>query len=355
MRLLSVTPDSEAAWLFDVSSGEVYRQAFIDPQRLEPAFGQGSRLLLADALPAAEREWAPWQFAEVTVEGGGLRGMTREGVVLELPYQEPALITGVTLEWVMTQKGRAYEALKQLADSQPHAALLSVEEPGSLTWFVADTERFIRVPKAAIPEAFELLGTQRQTSVLLHEDKEGLLLTYPGMGHAGPLSYVQRNAEVLVIEGQMKIGDVLPLMPDDVTSLILRMGQGAVSYRLSKAAWRRLELVILDCRHSLGSVETIPGKLIWELDTPEKLLLSIVQEHLVIIDPDSGHSVIFREVYATDVNLRGEVLLGFEGHRPYAVSTLVQRLVAWQSLHASATLGELLTIAPAELESSLAG
>ncbi|KNH46166.1 TcdA/TcdB pore-forming domain-containing protein [Pseudomonas lini] len=355
VRLLSVTPDSEAAWLFDVSSGEVYRQAFIDPQRLEPAFGQGSRLLLADALPAAEREWAPWQFAEVTVEGGGLRGMTREGVVLELPYQEPALITGVTHEWVMTQKGRAYEALNQLADSQPHAALLSVEEPGSLTWFVADTERFIRVPKAAIPEAFELLGTQRQTSVLLHEDKEGLLLTYPGMGHAGPLSYVQRNADVLVIEGQMKIGDVLPLMPDDVTSLILRMGQGAVSYRLSKAAWRRLELVILDCRHSLGSVETIPGKLIWELDTPEKLLLSIVQEHLVIIDPDSGHSVIFREVYATDVNLRGEVLLGFEGHRPYAVSTLVQRLVAWQSLHASATLGELLTVAPAELESSLAG
>jgi insecticidal toxin len=221
-----------------------------------------------------------------------------------------------------------HEGLKQLVDSQPHTALLSVEEPGSLMWFVAGTERVIRVAKAAIPESFELLGTQQQTNVLLHEDKDGLLLTYPGMGHAGPLSYVQRDAEVLVIEGQMKIGDVLPLIPDDVTTLILRMGQGAVSYRLSKAAWLRLESVILDCRHSLGSAAPIPGKLIWELDAPEKLLLSIVQEHLVIIDPDSGHNVIFREVYATDVNLRGEVLLGFEGHRPYSVSTLVQRLVA---------------------------
>jgi insecticidal toxin len=355
VRLLNVTPDSEAAWLFDVSSGEVYRQAFIDPQRLEPAFGQGSRLLLADALPAAEREWAPWQFVELTVEGAGLHGTTFEGVVVELRDQAPALITGVSREWVIVRDGRVHEGLKQLVDSQPHTALLSVEDPGSLMWYVADTERVIRVPEAAIPESFELLGTQQQTNVLLHENKDGRLLTYPGMGHAGPLSYVQRNAEVLVVEGQMKVDDVLPLIPDDVTTLILRMGQGAVSYRLSKAAWLRLESVILDCRHSLGSAATIPGKLIWELDDPEKMLLSIVQEHLVIIDPDSGHSVIFREVYATDVNLRGEVLVGFEGHRPYSVSTLVQRLVARQSTHDSVTLKELLSASTAELETSLVG
>ncbi|MGE7966259.1 TcdA/TcdB pore-forming domain-containing protein [Pseudomonas sp. NPDC089918] len=353
VRLLSVTPDSEAAWLFDVSSGEVYRQAFIDPQKLEPAFGQGARLLLADALPAAQREWAPWQFVELTVEVAGLRGTTFDGVMVELRDQEPAWITGVTREWVIAQDGRMHEGLKQLVDSQPHTALLSVEESGSLMWFVTGTERVIRVAKAAIPESFELLGTQQQTNVLLHEDKDGLLLTYPDMGYAGPLSYVQRDAEVLVIEGQMKIGDVLPLIPDDVTTLILRMGQGAVSYQLSKAAWLRLESVILDCRHSLGSAAPIPGKLIWELDAPEKLLLSIVQEHLVIIDPDSGHNVIFREVYATDVNLRGEVLLGFEGHRPYSVSTLVQRLVARQGTHDSATLKELLSVSIAELETSL--
>jgi len=350
VRLLSVTPDNEAAWLFEVWSGDIYRQAFIDLQKLEPAFAQGSQLLLADALPVPEREWAAWQFTDVTVEGAGLRGTTFEGVVVALHDQEPAWITGVTHEWVVAQGDRMHEGLKQLADSQPDTTLLSVEEPGSLMWFVADTERVIRVPKAVIPASFELLGTQRQTNVLLHEDKDGLLLTYPNMGHAGPLDYVQRNAEVMVIEGHMKVDDVLPLMPDDVTTLVLRMGQGAVSYRLSKAAWLRLESVILDCRHSLGSVEAIPGKLIWELDEPEKLLLSIVQEHLVIIDPDSGHSVIFREVYATDVSLRGEALLGFSGRRTYAVSGLLQGLVARQG---SATLKELLSASNAELQTNL--
>ena len=353
MRLLSMTPDGEAAWLFDVSSGEVYRQAFIDPQKLELAFGEGSRLLVADAIPTAEREWAPWQFVELTVEGAGLRGTTFEGVVVALHDQAPALITGVTREWVNVQNGRVGEGLKQLVSAQPHAALLSVEEPGNLVWYVVATERMIEVPRAAIPESFELLGTQQQTNVLLHEDKGGRLLTYPGMGQAGPLGYVQRDAEILVVEGQMKVDDVLPLMPDDVTTLILRMGQGAVSYKLSKAAWLRLESVILDCRHSLGNAAVTPGKLIWELDTPEKLLLSIVQEHLVIVDPDSGHSVIFREVYATDVNLRGDAWLGFEGHRTYAVSTLVRTLVDRQISQNSATLKELLSVASTELDTSL--
>lgn len=341
VRLLGVTPDSEAAWLFDVSSGEVYRQAFIDPQKLESAFGQGSQLLQADALPAAERAWAPWQFVELTVEGVGLRGVTFEGVVVVLRDREPALITGVTHEWVVAQGGRKLEGLKQLAAQPFRSALLSVEEPGNLQWFVAETERVIRVPKTVIPESFELLGTQQRSNVLLHESRNGKLLTLPGMEHLGPLSYIRRDAEVLAIEGQMKVDDLLALMPDDVTTLVLRMGQGAVSYRLSKAAWLRVKSVILDCRHSLGSAQTIPGKLIWEHDEPDQLLLSPIHEHLVIIDPNSGHSVIFREVYAADVNLRGEVVLSFGGNRHYTVSTLIEQLGALQNASNGVALKEL--------------
>ena len=343
VRLLGVTPDGEATWLFDVSSGEVYRQAFVDPQKLEAAFGQGSQLLQADAIPIAQREWAPRQFIELTVDGPGLRGVTFEGVVVALRDHEPALITGVTHEWVVTQGGREHEGLTQLAAQPFRSALLSVEEPGSLKWFVAETGRVIRVPKAAIPDSFELLGTQRQTNVLIHESQNGKLLTFPVPEHAGPLSYVQREGEVLVVEGHdMKIDDLLPLMPDNVTTLVLRMGQGAVSYRLSKAAWLRVKSVILDCRHSLGGAVTIPGKLIWVLDEPDELLLSKVDEHVVIIDPDSGHSVIFREVYAADVNFRGEALISFGGNRHYAVSTLVERLSVLPNAQAGMTLKELL-------------
>ena len=342
LRLLGATPDGEAAWLLDVASGEVYRQAFIDPQKVDAAFGQGSQLLKADVLPHPQREWSPWQFVELTADGVGLRGVTYEGVVVALRDQEPALITGVTQEWVVMQGGREIEGLRQLASQPFHSPLLSVEEPGSLTWFVAESARVIRVPKAAIPESFEVLGTQQQTNILLHESQNGKLLTLPSMGHGGPLSYVQREGEVMVVEGhEAKIDDLLPLMPDDVKILILRMGQGAVSYRLSKAAWLRIKSVVLDCRHPLGSEVTIPGKLIWELEEPDQLLLSKVHEHLVIIDPDSGHSVIFREVYAADVNLRGDVLLSFGEHRHYAVSTLVQRLDALQDAQNGVTLEAL--------------
>ena len=353
VRLLSATPDGEAAWLFDVSSGEVYRQAFIDPQRLEPAFGEGSQLLQADALPVPQRVWAPWQFAELTVEGAGLRGVTFEGVVVSLRDPEPAFITGVTLEWVIAQGGREREGLKRLLEYPFHGPLLSVEDPDNLKWFVTQSKRLIRVPRAAVPESFEVLGTQKQTNLLIHEGDNGKLLTYPDIGHAGPLSYVQRNGEVMVMEGQTKIEDLLPLMPDGVTTLVLRMGQGTESYRLSKAAWLRLESVIVHCRHSLDNAATEPGKLIWELDEPEKLLLSLVDEHLVIIDPDSGHSVIFREAYAADIGLRGDVLLSFEKHRRYAVSTLIQRMDARHNTQGSVTLKELLSV-PAIVENSLA-
>ncbi|MGD8217502.1 TcdA/TcdB pore-forming domain-containing protein [Pseudomonas thivervalensis] len=343
VRLMGVTPEGEAAWLFDVSNGEVYRQAFIDPQQLETAFGQGLRLLKDDALPVAQREWAPWQFVELTVDGPGLLGVTFEGVVVTLRDHEPALITGVTHDWVVAQGDRVQERLEQLAAQSLCSALLSVEEPGSLKWFVTETGRVIRVPRTAIPESFELLGTQRQTNVLLHENQNGKLLTFPVMGHVGPLNYVQREGEVLAVEGhEMKIDDLLPLIPDDVTTLVLRMGQGAVSYRLSKSAWLRVTSVILDCRHSLSGAAIIPGKLIWALDDPDPLLLSKVDEHLVIIDPDSGHSVIFREVYSTDVNFRGDALLSFGGNRHYAVSTLVERLSALPDAQAGITLKALL-------------
>lgn len=342
MRLLSVTPDGEAAWLFDVSTGGVYRQAFIDPQKLESVFEQGTRVLQADALPTAQREWASWTFAEVTVEGTGLRGVTPEGVVVSLRNREPALITGVTREWVIARDGREQKALEQLADQPSCSALLTVEDPDDLKWFVTERKRLVRVSRADIPGTFDVLGTQRQDNVLLHEQSKSRLLSYPAIEEAGSVGYAQREGEVLVVGAEkMKIDD---LLPDDVTTLVLRMGQGSVSYRLTKAAWLRLESVVLDCRPSLDGASAEPGKLIWELDDPDRLLLSIVDEHLVIIDPDTGHSVIVREMYAGDINLRGEVLLSFEEHRRYAVSKLIKRLDAQPNPRNSITLKELLGV-----------
>ncbi|MBV4553496.1 toxin [Pseudomonas sp. SWRI102] len=345
VRLLDVTPDGEAAWLFDVERGEVLRQSLIDLKQAGAAFGQGSRLLQADVLLEAEREWAPWRFIGLVADGPGLRGVTYEGLVVRLRDHEPAMITGVTHEWVVAQGGHEQEALERLASSPSHSALLTVEEPDNLTWFVARTGQVIRVPKAALPAAYEVLGTQRRNNVLLRESKKGTLLTFPREGQAGPLNYAQRKGEVMVVESQgTLLDDLLAVMPDDVTTVVLRVGQGAVTYRLSKSAWRRVGSVILDCRHSLGDVATTPGKVIWELEEPDQLLLSHVDEHLVIIDPNSGCSVVCREVFATDVNLRGEVVLDFGANRHYAVSTLVARLGALPDIQSVTTLEELLEL-----------
>lgn len=85
----------------------------------------------------------------------------------------------------------------------------------------------------------------------------------------------------------------------------------------------RINSVILDCRHSLAGVPVTAGKLSWELDEPDELLLSRVDKHLVIIDPNSGHSLICRDAYATDSDFHGEVLLNFGRKGRYKVSTLV--------------------------------
>ncbi|KIQ60225.1 hypothetical protein RL74_06670 [Pseudomonas fluorescens] len=270
-----------------------------------------------------------------------MRGVTFDGVVMRLRDREPAMICGVTQAWVATQVGELSANLRRLVDGQPHAALLSIETDDSLKWLVVETGRMIRVPRAAIPESFAVLGTRQRRNVLLHEDKGRRLLTYPDRASAGPLDYVQRNAEVLVVEGAMKVDEVLPLLPDDVTTLVLRMGQGATGCRLTKALWLKLESVILDGWHLPDTPAKRPVSLVWEVDEPDRLMLSLVEEHLVIIDPDSGHSVILRDANARDASVRNNLQLAFAEARRYAVSTLVQVLLAWRDPQGSATLKAL--------------
>jgi len=350
VRLLGKTPDRQGAWLFDVSSGELYRQAFIDPDRLSAAFEQGTQLLQVDALPAPVRDWAPWRFADLAVQGAGLWATTTEGVVMELHDQAPVRITGVESQWVLGHTDALLQSLKALVGSHDHSDFLRVFEPESLQWYVVASERLIRIAKVSAPDSFTLLGTQKRTNVLLHDDNDGFLRAYPRKGPIGPLNFVQRTAEVMVIEGQMKLGDLVSMIPDDVSTLILRMGQGAMTYQLSEAAWLRLESVIVDCRHSLGSAPAIPGKLIWTLETPEKLLLSIVQEHLIIIDPDTGHSLIFRDVHSADATLCGEVFLAINGYRSFAISRLLNVLVDKRGVTGIALLKDLLSALSVELK-----
>ncbi|MHC8390000.1 TcdA/TcdB pore-forming domain-containing protein [Pseudomonas sp. MDT2-39-1] len=343
VRLLSIAPDNQAAWLFDLSTGKVFSQRFIDTKLLGAAFGQGTRLLQAEALPAPMQEWAPWIFTDVKVEGAGLRATTLDGLEVGLQHNEPLRITGVDSRWVTALKRPLREGLAALANAHRCADFLSVIDPDSLQWYVVRTGRLIRVPKAVITAQYALVGTRDQTNVMLHERGDGLLHTYPQNSTVGPLDYVQRNAEVLVVEGPKTAHDLLPLIADDVSILVLKMGQGATTGRLTRAAWLKLESVIVDCRYPLERPPLIPGKLILDASIMDRLWVSLVDEHLVMNGLDSGHSLIFRGVYSADVALRGDVFLSLNGYRSRAVSEIVTELLRQKGVSGSATLTELMS------------
>ncbi|MET0777311.1 MAG: TcdA/TcdB pore-forming domain-containing protein [Pseudomonas mandelii] len=343
VRLLSIVPDNQAAWLFDLSTGKIFSQRFIDTKHLSAAFGQGTRLLQAEALSAPMQEWAPWTFTEVKVEGAGLRATTLDGLEVDLQHRASVRITGVDSRWVAALDGTLSEGLAALANEYRCADFLSVKDPDNLQWYVVRSGRLIRVPKAAVTARYTLVGTRDQTSVMLHESEEGVLRTYPQKSTVGPLDYVQRSAEVLVVEGPKTAHDLLPLIADDVSILVLKMGEGTTTSRLTRAAWLKLESVIVDCRYPLERPPLIPGKLVLDASIMDQLWVSLVDEHLVMTGLDSGHSLIFRGVYSADVALRGDVFLSLNGYRSRAVSHIVTELLKRKGVSGSATLAELMS------------
>ena len=343
VRLLSITPDNQATWLFDLSTGKIVRQGFIDPDHLSTAFAEGTKLLVAEALPAPTQEWASWTFSDVTVEGSGLRATTLEGVEVDLQHNEPVRITGVNSHWVAALEGELSEGLAALANEHRCADFLFVKDPDYQRWYVVRTGRLIRIPKTSVAAQFTLVGTRHQTNVMLHDRGDGFLHTYPQNSRVGPFDYVERNAEILVVEGAKTHTDLLPLIADDVSILVLKLGQGSTTCRLTKAAWLKLESVIVDCRYPLDHRPSVPGKLILDASVMDQLWVSLVDEHLVMNGSDSGHSLIFRGVYSSDVTLRGDVFLALSGYRSCPVSEIVAELVRQKGAAGSATLNELMS------------
>lgn len=343
VRLLGLTPDNQSAWLFDPAAGAVWRQAFVDPQRLAQAFGDGSQLLQADVVPKPEREWARQNFADVWVEGAGLMGTTRDGVVFELRYQEQPMIVAVTREWVAAQGESLTESLHALLETEAHRPFISVaSRDDSERWYIVDSGRLVRAAAADLPKDFQLLGTRRFTDVLVHEPEARLIQGFPSKRQIGPLDYVQRTGEVLVIQGRFDANNLMPLIPDDVLTLVVRMGRGSMKCHLTPALARKLDSLVVDCRYPLNSVPVIPGRLIWSPDAPQKLEASLVGDHLIVVDPDSEHNLIWRNACASDLHLRGDAMLEVQGLRPFKVSSLVRWLVEREGGSDSVKLKELL-------------
>lgn len=356
LRLLGMTPDNQSAWLFEPESGEVWCQTFIDSQQLDPAFGKGARLMQTEVLPGPERQWAAWRFADVRVDGAGLVGTTQEGVVLQLEHREQPRIIGVQHDWLAAHGEHLISDLQALLASEAHRPFISIAaQDASVQWYIADSARLIQIPAADLPQDFELLGTRRHNDILLHEPQERIVQGYPSMRQIKPLDYVQRTGDVLVLEGRVDAYDLLPLVPDDVHTLVLRVGRGSMKWHLSEALMRKLDLLVVDCRYPLVGFPRVMSRLILALTDPHKLEVGLVEDHLVLIDPDSEHCVLVRDADASDPSLRGDAMLEVNGLRPCQVSTLVRWLKACKEGAEGMTLKALIDQADAKKAVESAG
>jgi insecticidal toxin len=296
VQLVATTPDEETGWLLDVSVGQLYRQAFLEPEKLPTLFENGLQLLRQDLLPVPQKVWPEWSFAQVWTHGSGLRGRTLEGVELEMMFGEPARIVGVTGGWVLAQQGtkdpydaRVRQALKVLVSKHPHEAFVSVGGYSGYQWYVEDIDRVVGEVDTRLET--RLLGVRNKTVALLHETPSQL--TYSASKDVWlENSVARREDEVLMLEFQGELNDVMPLIPDDVTQLILSYGPRAISCSLSSTVWQRLECIMVDCRRSLNAESQMPGTLILDTGAQDAWRVSLVENQLLFTDPNTGHSLI---------------------------------------------------------------
>ncbi|WPN57389.1 TcdA/TcdB pore-forming domain-containing protein [Pseudomonas sp. P9_31] len=312
VRLVATTPNDQAGWLLDVSAGQLYRQAFFEPEKLQILFENGQQLLRQDLLPAPQKVWSQWSFAHVWAHETGLRGRTLEGVELEMRFGEPARIVGVTGDWVLAKQGTndpydagVRHALKALVSEHPHEAFISVGGHSGYQWYVVDIDQVVGEVNTGLET--RLLGVRQKKTALLHEVPSQV--TYSASRDVWLESSVaRREGEVLSLEFQGELKDLMPLIPDGVSQLVLSYGSSAISCCLSSAVWQQLECIVVDGRRSM-----MPGTLIVETGAQDTWWVSRVEGQLLLTDPATGHTLIMRDQFA-DSNSYNPVTLRLQVH-----------------------------------------
>lgn len=320
LRFLATTPDQRYAWLFAPTTGQLYRQAYLDNEQLSAAFAQGTRLLSGHPLAAAQREWSEWTFAEVELHGSGLRGVTRDGIQLDLQYGLQARIVGVTEKWLRANAAtfdprhdRARAALKTLVSQHPHHPNVSIGNRFSRDWYVSDIDEVVGVSGSKLDMRLlgvRNLGVGNKTMALVHEVPTELTYNSSKVVWVQP-SFARREGDVLTLRLQGSFTDLEPLLPDGVTQLVLGTGSDSLSCRVSLAVWQRLECLVLDASGRSSDGAAGPSTtLIMDVGPQDLWRVDQVDGQLLFTDPDSGHSLVLSEVESADPASRSQVSLG---------------------------------------------
>jgi insecticidal toxin len=297
--LLGATPDGKAAWLHDKRSGHVYRQSLVDVEGMRAAFAGGRQLMNPASLPQPQKVWARWTFQEVSFDGQGLSGRTFDGINLELHDGRPALVVSVDNQW-FKYKDRTPEALREdlrmLLRGEAHGSVVVIEQTaGRYQYFVPDQNRLLEVDAKSNGRWAVFLGVFDGSEPLLFDPVEGQVNRYLPTGRLSLTgSGASRDDELLSLQLHGDIPDLLPFLPDGINKLILSYNREASTYRISEHVWQRLDCIVID-RQPVAPVEASHvRKLVLDMADTERLLMSSVDGHWLLTDPDNAHSLIVR-------------------------------------------------------------
>ncbi|VEF11672.1 cytotoxin mcf [Pseudomonas fluorescens] len=303
--LLGRTPDGKAAWLHDKRSGQVYRQALIDADAMRTAFAGGTQLIDPRSLPPAEKVWSRWAFFEVSFDGEGLLAQTFDGVSLQLRDGLPAVAVSVNNQW-FKRNGRTAEErqedLRMLLRTVAHAPVLVIEQTsGRYQYYTPDQGRLLEVEAKRDGQWAVFLGLFDGGEPLLFDPAQEQVSRYQSTGRLDLTdSFASRSDDVLSLQANGDVEDLLAFLPDGVSKLILSYNRQTTTYRLSEDVWQRLDCIVIDRQPVARDQTSQPCTVLLDMASSERLLMSSVDGHWVLTDPDNAHSVIVRGVSAEE-------------------------------------------------------
>lgn len=299
LHYVGKTPHKTHAWIFASDNGGVWRQPLLTLERMSALFGTTTRLSGLAAPAALQQVWKEWSFAEVSPLGSGLQGRTHDGVILELDDGQPARISAVTREFAYaspsTQTPQA--RIASLIENKPHVPFLRAgSEQGVFSWYDSIARLFYSANARSDGQWVTYLGTKID-DFLMYDAIDNLVFSNDRalFSHR---SRVRRNAQVLIVESSERALALESILVEGVNSLVLGYGHAGMSFGISAADWRRLDCVVVDMPDMYHFDSSVASVLALEMSGLDNWQLTLVDEHLVLTDPDSGHSLILRNARA---------------------------------------------------------
>lgn len=319
LRSVRSTGDRKAMWLFARETGRLLRQPLLSILQMRKLFKEGARSAGKDFSHIPQREWPALSFTEVKADEDGLIGYTVEGTLVELRDGQPPRLVGILERFYEpgTSASVRKAKLQQWVATHLHAGILSTDGvENTFTWYdTANEHRFFsRVED--VDRWPVCLGTRDNKNVLLHHPRNGVVFSNLVDDRWGRYSQhdvwaiaveAWRTEEVLTLV-TAEISDLLPLIPDGVSRLVIGAARQRLRYAISLKAWLHLDCLTIDVQPA----PSLSLQLFMGVGPMDHWVVSSVDGHLLLTNPDDGRSLIVRNARLAAATAKKDLFLTIE-------------------------------------------